>query len=372
MRVVTVALVVSSVVLEWLFLTGTPFSARALADAFLPQPAATPVEYIRPDFQTGMIFPRWGQDSYTSRDPNYAIGLGEIQQQTGARWVELTILFSQTTRHSTTIYPDPLSATPASLAAGIEAAHARGFKVFVEPLISLAQNGPGPSAQWSGNIGFPQGSEETALWFQNYWQALEPYMVAGQHVGVDQMAIGAELAGLESHAPANDWYWLIAQARSVYSGRLTYDMNFTSLTRPGPVPVWMTSPSLTALGVSLYSSIVPLANEPVPLSSIPERWAATAGATLDAFAERAGRPMVISEIGYRATADAGYRPFQNTSQAGPDPELQAALYSAATTYALSDPHVEGIYFWAWSLPPFSPNWSPAARALKSLYNSPLA
>src|SRR5579859_4408291 len=73
-RVVTVVLVISSVVIEWLFLTGSPPSRQALADAFLPAAPAAPVQYIRPDFQTGVVFPRWGMNAYTASDPNYGIG----------------------------------------------------------------------------------------------------------------------------------------------------------------------------------------------------------------------------------------------------------------------------------------------------------
>lgn len=371
MRLITVALICSSIVIEWLFLTGAPLSGRALADAFTGTraKAPAPVVYLRPTFQTGVTFPRWGQNSYTPGDPNYAIGLGEIQQQTASHWVELTIFLTQPYNTSTTVSADPLSATPDSLATGIEAAHAHGFKVFVEPLLSL-EHPVGSGIRWSGDVDFGNDRAATADWFQSYWQALQPYLLAAQRAGADQFAIGAELYRLEADAPASDWNWLIEQARSVYTGSLTYDLNFTSLV--APVRSWMLSPLLNALGVSMYMSIVPSATERVDLNSIPERWAQTAGAELDAFARLANRPIVISEIGYRNSTDAGFNPFSDTTTAGPDPQLQAALYSAAASYALTDPHIIGLYFWAWSLPPFSPNWSPAAQTLKRWYTSPLA
>ncbi len=366
MRAVTVVLVLSSVVIEWLFLTGSPPSQRALAEAFLPAAPGTPVVYTRPSFQTGVVFPRWGMDAYTSHDTNYGIGLSEIRDQTGARWIELTLNLYQVTYNSTMIYAGSHTPTPASLAEGVAMAHAHGFRVFIEPLLSLDTPAPNGTS-WAGDITFPN-SKATAAWFASYWQTLEPYMEAAQRSGADQMAIGAEFADLEG-APSIYWNWLIAQARSVYTGRLTYNVNFTSLSQP--IHDWMRSPSLSAIGVSLYPSIAG-ANEPIPLSSIPERWAAVDGKRLDGFATRLGRPIIISEIGYRNASDALFRPFQQTTLAPPDPQLQAAAYNAALIYALSDPHIEGIYFWAWSLPPFSPNWLPAARTLKKWYTSPLA
>ena len=366
MRVVTVILVISSVLIEWLFLTGTPPSGEALAQAFLPAAPAAPVQYVRPDFQTGVIFPRWGTNAYTTSDTNYGIGLGEIQDQTGARWIELTLNLYQTAYNSTTVYASSHTPTPASLAKGVALAHARGYHVFIEPLLSLDTPAPNGS-YWAGAITF-HNSKRTAAWFEAYWRTLKPYMEAAQRAGAEQMSIGVELADLEG-APDIYWYWLIAQARSVFSGRITYDMNFTSLNQT--VRPWMRDPTLASLGVSLYTTIAS-ATEAVPLSSIPERWAAIAGKQIDSFAIRSGKPILISEIGYRNSSDALFRPFDQTSLAPPDPQLQAAAYNAALLYALSDPRIEGIYFWAWSLPPFSPNWLPAARTLKSWYTSPLA
>src|SRR5437868_2382201 len=45
----------------------------------------------RPNFQTGLVFPRWGTTAYSPQDTNWSIGLQEIQQQTSAQWIELTI-----------------------------------------------------------------------------------------------------------------------------------------------------------------------------------------------------------------------------------------------------------------------------------------
>jgi hypothetical protein len=370
MHLATVVLIVSSVLMEWLFLTGAPISGRALADAFSGAHSKTPtrVVYTRPDFQAGMVFPRWGQDAYTPGDPNYKTGLDEIQQQTAARWIELSIFFTQPYDTSTTVSVDPFSATPDSLAVGIATAHAHGYKVFVEPLLTL-QHPTRNGDSWSGSVNFGNNHAATADWFQSYWLALQPYLLAAQRAGADQFAVAVELFDLEIFAPDSDWNWLIEEARSVYTGSLTYDMNFTSLLFP--VQPWMNSPSLDALGVSLYVSIAKK-NELVPLNSIPERWAATAGAELDRYARRVNHPMIITELGYRNAADAAYNPFTHTTKASPDPQLQAALYGAAVSYAESDAHIMGIYFWAWSLPPFSPNWLPAAQTLKHWYTSPLA
>jgi hypothetical protein len=67
-----------------------------------------------------------------------------------------------------------------------------------------------------------------------------------------------------------------------------------------------------------------------------------------------------------------YDPYLHSTSAAPDPEEQAAAYNAAVQDSVADPWITGIYFWAWSLPPFEPNWLPAAQVLHNWYNSPAA
>ncbi len=367
-QVVTLALIVSSVVIEWLFLTGAPPTQQALGALFFPAPLAAipPARPLRPNFQTGVVFPRWGMDAYTSIDRNYGIGLDEIQSQTGARWIEITIDLHQATYRSTVVYPGLDTPTPVSIEQGITRAHAQGFRVFVTPQITL--DTPAPTGlRWAGDISLKRARDLTN-WFYNYWQALHSYMEVAQRAHADQVAIGTEFSHLES-APDNYWYWLIAQVRAVYSGRLTYDLNHTSLNQP--VRPWMRDPNLAALGVSLYTSITagPPPKSPSVLAAL---WAERAGALLDDFARRAGKPLIISEIGYRNASDALFEPYQQITTAPLDPALQANAYAAALINVMSDSYIVGVYFWAWSLPPFSPNWLPAAKVLKSWYTSPLA
>jgi len=39
---------------------------------------------------------------------------------------------------------------------------------------------------------------------------------------------------------------------------------------------------------------------------------------------------------------------------------------------IDDPHISGIFFWAWSIPLFAPNWLPASKILHKWYTSYLA
>jgi hypothetical protein len=357
---IALLIITGGVGIEWLLLTGS--SPQSVIAAFQPPSRPVPVVYSRPLFQTGVVFPRWGNNAYTSSDPNYLIGLNEIQNQTAARWIELTINLYQATPTSTKLGLQSYTPTPGALEEGIRTAHAHGYHVFVAPLLTVGTN------LWSGQVGF-NDPKQAAAWFQNYWKTLQPYLTAAANAGAEEFAIGTEFNGLERKWTVY-WNQLIAEAHSLYSGILTYDMNFSVITRPH-MPSWLTNPLLTYIGVSAYFS---LSSNPqrVDPSLLPILWYDEAQTALDTFAARLGKPVLISEIGYRNASDAVYQPYLHSTTAPADPLEQAAAYNAALQDSIHDPYIAGIYFWAWSVPPFSPNWLPAASTLHHWYTSPEA
>jgi hypothetical protein len=112
----------------------------------------------RPNFETGVSFPQWGPNAYGPDDRDFAAGLTEITKETGARWIALTLNFTQAFPTSTSVETAHMP-TPSTFAAGIHAAHRAGFSVFVQPLISIR----GPNA-WAGYIQFTR-EEDAATWF---------------------------------------------------------------------------------------------------------------------------------------------------------------------------------------------------------------
>jgi hypothetical protein len=332
----------------------------------------------RPDFQTGIVFPQWGTTAYSNDDLYWRIGLQDIQTQTRARWVELTINLYQPSLTSTQVSTYRGTPIPEAMADGIQLARTMGYHVFVIPLLTVGGLGGsldgssgsshgGDAANWAGAI--PYTTEQHAqVWFASYWQALEPYAIAAAQAGAEQMAIGTEYEQLQ-RAPTYLWDQLIERVHGVFPGMLTYDMNWSSLLLP--VPSWMRDPYLAHIGVSAY---VPLTNVPQRIAPdiLPTLWRAKIRTLIDSFALRLGRPLLLSEIGYRDSSDAFYHPWESHTKAPADPEEQAAAYNAALMNVLVDPKIDGIYFWAWSVPVFQPNWHPAAHVLYRWYTSPLA
>ncbi len=327
--------------------------------------ASPEVQLRRPTFQTGMIFPQWGTNAYDTTDTNWQVGLHDIEMQTGAQWIELPINFYQSSVTSTQVTTTSITPTPQAMAAGISAARAKGFRVFVVPLLSA-----GGQLTWSGSIQFADPLLLQA-WFDSYWQTLKPYAIAAAQAGAEQLAIGTELEKLQYIQPSY-WSQLIERVHQVFPGQLTYDMNWSSLYNP--IPGWMSNPLLTTIGVSVY---IPLTDKQQRLdpATLPSLWRTTIETLLDTLAQKIGHPVIISEIGYRDSAYALYRPWQRDAiaQAEPtDPQMQAAAYDAALRDVLTDQHIAGIFFWAWSVPLFQPNWKPAAKVLYKWYTSAYA
>ena len=194
-------------------------------------------------------------------------------------------------------------------------------------------------------------------------------MEAAAIAGAEQVSIGTEESWLQQYAPASLWNTLIMRVHSVFSGTITYDMNWSTLSPP--FPSWMSNADLGVIGVSEY----------IPLTDVRERidptmmfalWRDKIKAVLDTASIALGKPIVISEIGYRNTADALYHTwYPESTVSPPDPVEQAAACDAALANMISDPHIVGIFFWGWEdVQSFQLSGQPAVAVLHKWYTSP--
>ena len=319
------------------------------------------VHYQRPDFEAGIVFPEWAPDGYGAK---WQQQLPAIKTQSGARWMEMTVLLSQATDNSTQVRTNQSTPTPQSFARGIQAAHEQGYHVFVVPLMGVDS----PADQWAGTIQFSTYQDE-AQWFDSYWNTYQPYVEVAAQNGAEQLAIATEMVLLQQSAPATLWNTLISRIHSVFPGTLTYDMNWSSLDQAPPG--WMSNPLLAAIGISEY---LQLANDQtrVDPKDIPGLWKTIVKTALDNFSLQVGKSLIISEIGYRNTADALYHPWARYSTGSPpDPEEQAAACDAALINVIPDKHIVGIFFWGWDgVQGFKLSGQPALAVLNKWYSSP--
>ncbi len=335
--------------------------ARSAPTAPVAFPSTTGRSLSRPGFQAGVAFPQWGPTGYGAGDAQWSQGLQQISTQTSARWIEIPLLFFQSSLSSTDVIVGPSTPTLAAFADGLHVAHARGYRIFVTPIISV-----GGTQSWAGAISFTTYEQEQA-WFESYWQAIRPYVLVAAQNGVDQMAIGTEFEWLQRFAPISLWNNLIAQIRSIFPGTLVYDMNWTSMNKP--IPTWMHNADLETIGISTY---IPLADTPdrVDPQALSEMWRVTVKSALDAFAAQFGKPILLSEIGYRNSSNALYHPWESKRSAAADPEEQAAACNAALVNVMNDPNIVGVFFWGWdNVGAFGLSGLPAVTVIHSWFSS---
>jgi hypothetical protein len=308
------------------------------------------------------VFPRWGTSVYGPDDTDWATGVLAIQQQTGARWIEMVVDFYQDGYGSPTVFAGPGTPSPSDVSAGITLARQAGLQVFVVPFLTVLN----VSDAWGANVHF-NDPNQAAAWFDSYWAALRPYALAAARSGAAQFSLGHEYGGLERE-PSALWATLIARAHAVFPGALTYDVNWGDL--PNEPRPWMLNPMLSYLGVSEYASLAP---RPMSLTvaQLEATWRQSLLPQVDALSAAVHKPILLAEIGYRNATDALYQPWVHSTAAPPDPQLQAAAYQAAAQAVFGDPHVDGIYFYAWENGQFQPSAATTAD-LRALYLSPAA
>ncbi|RAQ95178.1 glycoside hydrolase family 113 [Thermogemmatispora tikiterensis] len=336
--------------------TGSAPKRATVSPTPTPTPVPRPVEQY--GFQKGIVYPGWSRSAYGLSDRRWQESLQEIRRSTAAEWLEMPVLFSQSTPDAVDISVDQAAPSVASFVAGVRKAHEVGFKVFLAPLLTVRQPGG-----WAALV--MPAPESQQRWFDHYWQALRPYVEAAEANGVEQIALATEMEWLQSNAPSALWRQLIERVRSIYTGNLTYDINWSTMDQP---PAWLRDPRLTFIGVSEYIS---LSDAPVRLDAqtMIELWREQIKTRLDQLAEQLNRRIVITEIGYRNSADALYQVWSPTSTAPADPQEQADAYNAALTNVMSDEHIAGIFFWGWDrVARFSIRGQKASEVLHQWYS----
>ncbi len=301
-------------------------------------PTPTTPQLLRPDLERGMIYPRWGPASYGVTDTTWRTGIQAIKTRTGSTWLEIPVLLQQANAYSTSVGPGATAPSLDAFASGIRAATALGYHVFFIPLLGVETPGG-----WAGIVQVSAPYQQA--WFDSYWNALKPYAQVAQENGVEQMAIGTEILWMEDNAPASLWNQLISRVRSVFKGKLTYDINWYPSLYEAPAS-WLKNPDLTYIGVSEY---IPLTDSAVRVdpAAMPALWQKKVGKVIDTFSAQVGKPILLSEIGYRSTSDALYNPYSEQSSASNDPQEQAGAYAATLVNVFADSHIVGIFFWGW-------------------------
>ncbi len=228
-------------------------------------------------------------------------------------------------------YERPGSETDAALAATIREAHARGLRVLLKPHLWVR-------GSWPGAVAPPDPARAAAL-VRSWGRVTAHYADLAARERVEALTVGVEMDALAARAP-QAWRAVIADARARFGGTLTYAANWSSA---AAIPFW------DALDVVAVNHYAPLADAPGRCA--PDAAAARARASLAAYAavgRRCGRPVWLTEVGFRRDARALAEPWAWSRQEPvAEGDLQSVGYAATFRAVAEEPAVEAVFLWKW-------------------------
>jgi len=245
-----------------------------------------------------------------------------------------------------------------SLHAVTRQAHAHGLQVMLK--LHVWGRGELAMETWS--------PAEWDAWFEDYGNFVEHYARIARDAKADAFCIGNEQK-ISSRNEA-EWRKLIARARAIYHGPITYGANFDEVL---DVPFW---DAVDWIGVSGYFPLDPAAT--------PERAALVAAwqpvlAQLEALAVKHQKPVLFTEIGYRSADGAAWRQWEIGRDVPANLDAQRIAYEAFFEAVWPQPWVAGAYPWKWFSYPehgsadgndYDFEKKPAAEVIRGAYTSP--
>lgn len=347
--------------LGWLSACREP-AAQAGPVAEVPAPCPKP---LPARVQRGICFAhsyeRGGERGYGSSASQHS--RGELARL-GVRWLSLTPYgFSRSLQDPEVRHVGSHRAgeSDARVRTEIRAAHAEKLHVLLKPHVWIG------SGEWIGHMHFDRADQRDA-WHQSYEAWILHYAKLAASEGVEILSIGTEL-GLASGDEAR-WRRSIARIRAVYPGKLTFGANWNQAEQ---VPFW---DALDYIGVQFYA---PLESQGTVSNEVSRR--AVLERYLDSYgqlAARVKRPVLFTEVGYRAITNTNLAPhaWPEHLQAAPDEHAQVLAYTRFLDAVSARDYVDGVYFWKWFTNPesseegrdgFSPRGKSAARVLRSAF-----
>ena len=220
-------------------------------------------------------------------------------------------------------------------------AHESDMKVIIKPHIWIGRySGDG---HWRDKIAF-ETEEDWHLWEESYAGFIMHYAELAERIGADILVVGTELASVARGRPSF-WQRIIADVRSVYSGKLTYAANWWE--EYEHVTFW---DELDFIGVQAYFPIYEGEVRPNP-DNLLAGWERHS-VPLQELSSKYERPVLFTEVGYRSVAYAASRPWvwasrRNEADETPDYEMQKFLYAALFEGVWTKPWFSGAILWKW-------------------------
>ncbi|HZS46983.1 MAG TPA: glycoside hydrolase TIM-barrel-like domain-containing protein [Blastocatellia bacterium] len=288
---------------------------------------------------------------------------------TGANYVSLVPGWVSNSRFDSNIFPDP-NTTPsdAALVHAIQKAHQLGLRVMILPHLDPYDG------SWAGAI---QPNDVNA-WFVSYTNFIMHYAQIAQANGVEQFGIGRELVILTTD-PNNTTKWraLLANVRSVFSGKITYQANWGSGTNEEftRIPFW-DDPNIDLIGISGFFPLSQMGTVNPSVSDLVAGWQPWISKMAN-FYNTVGKPIVFGEVGYRSIGGAAAQPFAWDIGGSYDALEQQNCYEAFFEALQNEAWFAGGFWWNWQTNPdaggqgdtdYTPQNKPAENVLNNWFH----
>ena len=332
-------------------------AAALIAIAALARGGAEPA--ARPPAQRGIALGLY------SEDPSWDYGefFDEIAA-TGATHVSIVApWYVRDTRATEVFDHDRFTVPMRTVERCISDARARGLKVFLFPILRVEDKSDGG---WRGVL----DPADLDAFFESYREFILRFARLAAKREVPVLSVGSELASLERHE--RRWRRLITEIRQLYPGELTYSANWDHYEE---LPFW---DALDYVGVTGYFELAdkekPASADP-PLATLVHSWREH-HRRLTRFAAGAGKPLLLTEVGYLSQRGAAARPWNEAADEPLDLEQQRRCYEAFWRVWNGEPRLAGVYFWNWfgwggaDSKEYTPRGKPAAKEVARWYGGP--
>jgi len=234
-----------------------------------------------------------------------------------------------------------------SLLAGFQKAHAAGLDVVFKPGITGLD----------GTISHSLAPSDVDAFFASYKAEIVHLAEIAEQGDVASFAIGNEMSSLSGEAYRSYWTDIIGAVRSVYHGEVTYA---AATDEASKVSFW---DQLDTIGINAYP---PLTSSTTPtVDDLVHAWnevpynpyyvkAFDYQSPVDFFHSLAleyGKPVLMTEVGYRSIDGTAINPGGGSSKAPADLAEQADAYNAffQVWSAHGGTWLKGVEFWQWDL-----------------------
>jgi hypothetical protein len=253
----------------------------------------------------------------------------------GASWVAITPFGRVADLGGTGVdltFEAPFPTNRADIVRAVEMAHAAGFHVMLVPHLWVE------TGQWRGEME-PGTDAGWKRWSASYRDFLLTWAKVAQSAGVELLSVGVELRSWVTTTRAPSFAAIVDDVRRVYRGLLTYSANWDD------VEDTVVLGKLDVIGLNAF---YPLADHDGASQADLLAGARGIQKKVHDLAERWGKPVIFTELGYTTRRDPAIKPWlwpDSMSEVVVDEAAQAAAYRALLAPLLEEPDFGGFFVW---------------------------